>query len=180
MIDEIKSIIERVYENKDYKFYGKKCKDVINLPESIVSYVENRSYKVIDFYEVNEASKKWSFKLKDFELGEFKVSYKTSLEISKIGPFFYIQHEFSVYNLDTDKIQQTLDGFDSEPFTKEQASLYDKIKVVLNRMGYIELSYMEMNEVVLENIQSHHESIYGNQLTVEGLIFHNVLDISGN
>lgn len=178
MNNEIMSIIKTVYLKKDYEFFIRKCKEVINLPHEITTYLGSCGFDVIEFHEICEPSKKWCIKLGDFRKDEFKVSYCTNLEVSKIGPFFYVQHEFAVPNLDERRIEQTLDGFSSQPYSMEQASLYDKIVEEFTNLGYYELSYREMNEVVNIDFDRNLESIYGEQLTVEALLFHDILELS--
>lgn len=178
MKNEVKKIIEIVYVKKNYEFFVNKCNTMIELPDAVTAFANGSGFNILEFHENLEPSKKWCIKLNEFQLGEFRVSYRTNVEISKIGPFFYIQHEFSVPNRDEKSIEPTLDGFGSQPYTMEQASLYDKIVTELTSLGYLELSYNEMNEVVNFDFEKKVESIYGEQLTVEGLMFHDIMEIS--
>lgn len=178
MKSEVMKIIEKVYVKKNYEFFVNKCKTTIKLPDAITSFLKGNGFDILEFHENLEASKKWCIKFKEFQLGEFKVSYCTTIEISKIERLFYIQHEFSVPNMDDKKIEPLLEGFGSHPYTTEQASVYDKIIVELIKLGYLELSYKEMNEVVNLDFEKKLESIYGEQPTIEGLIFHDIMDIN--
>jgi hypothetical protein len=180
MINIVDEAITRIYRNRDYRFFITKCREKLLLPEEMDRYIKEQEYKLVGIYDNQNPSRRWYCYSNDFVKGEFKVSYKTMIEISKIAPLFYVQHEFEVENKDCNKINPVLDGFDSQPYTKEQAVLYDKIASVFNRYGYKELLYSDMNEVVGDILMPEDVSIFGPQVTVEHLLFNDVLDLSDN
>lgn len=178
MKKQIQNVIEKIYINKDYKFFIEKCKSNIRLSQSIIDRASDLECQIIDFNEVNESSKRWCFKFKEYQKGNLEIVYKTILDVSKITQVFYIQHEFSVKNNDENCMSQTLDGFDSQPYTIQQSLIYEEVVKELEEKGYIELSYSEMNEVVWNIDQISNKSVFGSQVTVENLIFHDYLDIN--
>lgn len=180
MLNVVEGSINRIYRKKDYKFFVTKCNEELELPKELDNYIKEQGYKLIGIFDNQSPSRRWYCYFSDFVKGEFKVSYKTMFEISKIAPLFHIQHEFEVENKDNDKINPVLDGFDSQPYTKEQAELNDEIISVLSKYGYKELSFSEMNEVVVDIKMPEDVSAFGPQVTVEHLLFNDVLDLSSN
>ena len=165
---------------KNYKLFVSKCNEGLRLPEELDNYIKDQGCKLIEIFDNQNPSRRWYCYFSDFIKGEFKVSYKTMFEISKIAPLFYVQHEFEVENKDYKKLNPVLDGFDSQPYTKEQAMLYDEIVLVLSKYGYKELSFAEMNEVVGDIKMPEDVSVFGPQVTVEHLLFNDVLDLNSN
>lgn len=180
MLNVVEDTIKRIYGKKDYKFFVTKCNEELELPKELDSYIKEQGYKLIGIFDNQSPSRRWYCYFSDFVKGEFKVTYKTMFEISKIAPLFYIQHEFEVENKDNNKINPVLDGFDSQPYTMEQAELNDEIMSVLSKYGYKELSFSEMNEVVVDIKMPEDVSVFGPQVTVEHLLFNDVLDLSSN
>lgn len=180
MLNVVDDTINRIYRKKDYKFFVSKCCEELELPKELDNYIKEQSYKLIGIIDNQNPSRRWYCYFNDFVKGEFRVSYKTMFEISKIAPLFYIQHEFEVENIDYNKINPVLDGFDSQPYTKEQATFYDETVSVLSKYGYKELSFTEMNEVVEDIKMPEDVNVFGPQVTVEHLLFNDVLDLSSN
>jgi hypothetical protein len=180
MINIVDETITRIYRNKNYDFFISKCKEKLLFPEEINKYIKTKGHKLIDIYDNQNPSRRWYCYFNDFIKGEFEVTYKTMIEISKISPLVYIQHEFEVENKDPDRINPVLDGFDSQPYIKEQAIFHDKIASTLKIYGYKELSYSDMNEVVGDILMPKDVNVFGPQVTVEHLLFNDVLDLSDN
>jgi hypothetical protein len=180
MLNVVEDTINRIYRKKDYKFFVTKCNEELELPKELDNYIKEQGYKLIGIFDNQGPSRRWYCYFNDFVKGEFKVSYKTMFEISKIAPLFYMQHEFEVENKDNNKINVVLDGFDSQPYTREQAELNDEIISVLSNYGYKELSFSQMNEAVVDIKMPEDVSVFGPQVTVEHLLFNDVLDLSSN
>ncbi|GAA0086257.1 hypothetical protein UT300007_26960 [Clostridium sp. CTA-7] len=180
MLNVVEDTINRIYRTNDYKFFVTKCNKELELPKELDKYIKEQGYKLIGIFDNQSPSRRWYCYFSDFVKGEFKVLYKTMFEISKIAPLFYIQHEFEVENKDNNKINPVLDGFDSQPYTKEQAGLNDEIVSVLSKYGYKELSSSEMNEVVVDIKIPEDVSVFGTQATVEHLLFNDILDLTSN
>lgn len=60
-----------------------------------------------------------------------------------------MQHEFEIENYDPDRIYPALDCFGLQPYTKTQFSLDEVIKEYFKQEEYIEISYSDLDEVVL-------------------------------
>lgn len=180
MIHIVKDTINRIYRSKDYEYFIDKCNEELTLPEELGRFISEKGYKLINIKDNKNPSRRWYCYFNEFTKGEFKVSYKTMFEISKIAPLFYVQHEFEVENKDDNKISPVLDGFDSQPYIKDQEVLYDKIASVLGKYGYIELSFAELNEVVGDIKMPDEVVVFGPQITVEHLLFKDVLDLSSS
>lgn len=180
MLNFVDDIITRIYRKKDYKFFADKCKEELWLPEELNNYIKEQGHKLIGIFDNQSPSRMWYCCFNDFIQGEFKASYRTMVQVSKIVPLFYVQHEFEVENKDYNKINPVLDGFDSQPYTKEQALLYDEIASLFNKYGYKELSFDEMSEVVRDINMPEDVSIFGPQVTVEHLLFNDILDLSSD
>lgn len=51
-------------------------------------------------------------------------------------------------NKEDNKLNPMLEGFDNQPYTKEQALLHGEIASILGKYAYVGLSFTEINEVV--------------------------------
>ena len=110
-------------------------------------------------------------------MGEFEVTYTIVLEISKIASLFYVQHEFRVTNKHNNAIEPVLEGFGGQPYTKNQLEIHNKIASILEKNGYEELFYSDMIEVFLGLEELSEFNIFGNQATVENVLFHDIYDL---
>lgn len=173
----LNDLIKKIYINEDYEYFKNRCKESIEFNKEfntkVEQYVRNVSEENIEGFP----SQRWYFKFDSYENGLFKVSYRTLLQISKISPIFYIQHEFEVENYDSNKMCPVLDGFGTEPYIKNQANLYEIIKEYLEKKGYTEIDYSQFNEIVLNVENDFTNMIDGEKYSVEDLIFNDMLDI---
>ena len=71
------------------------------------------------------------------------MQYTSTLMISKLAPIYYIQHEFEVDHVDPSNMSPILDGFDVQPYCKQQYFLEVEVDNWL-----IQLGYAEINEVI--------------------------------
>lgn len=167
----IYNAIKRVYIDKDYEYYKKKCKEKLSLNK----FFENLELveKTIEINVENDQSIQWHFILRKYN----NVDYKTILYVSKIVPIFYIQHEFSVENNDPNKIEPALDGFGGQPYNKQQAILEDHIKKTMNNLKYTEIGYYEFNNYILSDKNGTLEILDGENYTADSLLFNDMLDI---
>ena len=177
MIDIVINAIDRIYKKADHEFFRNSCKKQIELFKGLKDYIELQGLVLMDMYDNECPSKTWYIRFRDYIKGEFKVSYKTMLQVSKIAPLFYVQHEFSVENKDENSMTPELDGFDGQPYTKGQLELYNKICAILGEKRYRELTYSETTEVVEGLNMPENVTVFGSQVTVESLLFRDVFDI---
>lgn len=169
--------IEKIYKDKDFDFFKSQCLKELKLPSEFNKLFCNKKIKVEEGYSKSNPSKTWYIKYPPYIKGEFNVLYKTLLSVSKIAPLYYIQHEFEVENVDEDRMQPTLDGFSGQPYTKTQATYHKNIVEILEKAGFLELSYAEMNEVLSGLSFKYEPTIFGSQVTVEYALFHDIWEL---
>lgn len=168
---------KRIYINKDYQYFINKCEDKLDFSGEFNSKVRTYVKDVIEENIKGFPSQRWYFTFDHYENGEFKASYRTLLQISKIVPIFYVQHEFEVENYDSNKMCPVLDGFGTEPYIKNQAILHEIIKEYLESAGYFEIDYSQINEVIINVENNSFNIIKGEKYTVEDLMFNDMLDL---
>ncbi|MBC1475416.1 hypothetical protein HB852_12410 [Listeria grandensis] len=167
--------IGRVYKNKDYEFFKKKSEEELVILDDLVKLIDIGDV-IVGAQEV-EPSVRVYIDYPNFKKGEMEVSYSTSIDISKIIPVYYVQHEFAVENIDENRMGPVLDGFDGQPYIINQANLYDKVSSFLNKNGYFELSYAEMN-IAIPSIKMPEDIwLFGPQFTVRTCLFNDILNI---
>lgn len=149
MNEVVEKVIEKYYKNKETADYLTRCKESIKIPIELNVFAQKNEIEIIDI-NAGEIwpSLKMIFEYEKYTKGEFEVSYSSTLLISKLAPFIYLQHEFEVENKDTDRISSTLDGFGTQPYTGIQQELDELIKNIFTESGYIVFSYQELNEVI--------------------------------
>lgn len=173
----IRKVINQIYLREDYEFFRKKCLETITLPAGFDDLLR-KSSKVIRINLGNSnPSEEWHIHFGKVIKGEFSVSYRTGIKVSKIVPAFYIQHEFEVSNKDEERMGPILDGFSNEAYCKRQYELHEKINQCLVNSGYLELSYAEMSEVICDVKIPEDRRIFGSQLTVETAIFRDIYEL---
>jgi len=176
MINELKHIIEKIYINGEKDIFIDGCNKKLGFIEEIVMQYENSIPKIQLSDDDNLPSKEMYFKFEDFCKGEFKVSYSSVLSISKVCKVFYLQHEFSIDNVDDNRMDLTLDSFGDQPYTKQQFVFDEDIVSFMLKQGYYRLTCSEL-EKVIPSIEMPKDSIFGIQMTVENAIFRDVWEI---
>lgn len=174
MKDIVRDIINMIYFNKDKNFFVINCTKKLELPEEFSLLLNDNEIKVIEGMEEAFPAKKFYVEYEPFAKRDFRVEYKTIIQISKIIPIFYIQHEFEVDNKDENSMGSSLTGFDGQPYTKKQYDFQEKILEILNKAGFTELSYSEINEVVCGLEFPEEVNLFGPQVTVEHVLFNDV------
>ncbi len=99
------------------------------------------------------------------------LRFVTEINISKLAPVFYIQHEFEINNLSISMIEPTLNGFGNSPYTKRQYEFHKEISCLLVGENFEELSFKEFNEVICSLEMPDNITIFGDQVTVESALF---------
>jgi hypothetical protein len=177
MNEVIKKGIEKYYKNKVTEDYLVKCKESIRIPLELNLFVKENDIEIID---TNDGeiwpSSKLIFEYEKYTKGEFEIIYSSTLLISKLAPLIYLQHEFEVENKDSDSISSTLDGFDTQPYTRKQQELDELIKNKFTESGYTVLSYRELNEIIPDLSFNPKVTFFGTQVTVEHALFFDLLD----
>ncbi|MFC6332755.1 hypothetical protein ACFP56_08990 [Paenibacillus septentrionalis] len=174
----IREVVKNLYHQENRLEYLSKCKSKIELSSELITFLKNNN---LTLHPHNNGdvwpSCKWTIVQGDYCKGEFRVSYSSLLMVSKLAPLYYLHHEFQVDNKDVQKMSPTLNGFDEQPYTSIQADLESIIKELFNEQGYEQLSYKEMNEVLTGIFFGDDVELFGQQVTVEYALFHDVLEI---
>ncbi len=178
MNDIVTQAIDRFYRKKDYAAFKTCCAKPLKLFVELQKYCEIQGLRVggstDDKYY---PSMEWYIYLAGYKKGEFEVSYDTYFRISKVAPLFYIQHEFEVRNKGNNIMSPDLDGFSDQPYTQKQATFHEKTTAILTEKGYCKLDYSDMEEAVEGFKMPDGVTIFGHTITVELLLFRDVLKI---
>lgn len=176
MEQRIMKLIEKTYFEKNYDDFKNGCKvelefisDLCETMRKAVSDIAVSSFNDFPCTEMN-------INVGEFSDGGFSVKYTSVLSISKVCPAFNLRHEFSVDNIDPNKIDPVLDGFSDEAYNKKQFELDEIVSEYLQNKGYSRLSYAQMSEVI-PNISMPKNNLFGNQMTVEYAIFNDLWNI---
>ncbi len=178
MVDIVSKTIDYFYKQKNYNAFKECCKNPLNLFLELQQYIDRNGLNSSGgpdnkYYPARD----WHIHFNDYKKGEFEISYTTVLNISKLAPLYYVQHEFSVKDKDDDRMTPVLDGFSNHPYTKKQFVLHDKISSVLNKKGYHELEYVDISEAVEGFKMPEGVTIFGPNVTVEDLLFADLFDV---
>lgn len=170
MLTDIKRLIETIYVKGEKNVFIDGCNKRLEFVDELVENFKNQCSKIQLSNDNCLPAKDLYFFFNDFIKGEFKVSYSSVLCINKICKVFYLQHEFSVDNLDTDRMDLVLDGFGEQAYTKKQFSFEESVVSFMQTKGYSRLYCSELEEIIPE-IEMPADSIFGTQMTVENAIF---------
>lgn len=174
--ERVKDCINRVYLNKDYRYFKEKSKQSLVYLDELINLVDSKCEKINILSLRNSPSVELMFDFKKYANDQFNVEYRTILKISKIANIFFLQHEFSVDNLDPDKMMPNLNGFGGESYTISQSKLDKEITYFLEKKGVQKLQIFEIDEVIY-GLKMPEESIFGNQMKVEDALFRDLYDI---
>lgn len=170
MLDDLKSVIEKIYINGEKIFFINGCNKSLDFVDELTETFKGQYSRIQVSDDKSLPAKDIYFFFDDFTKGEFKVSYSSVLCISKICKVFYLQHEFAVDNLDVDRMDLVLDGFGDQAYTKNQFLFDENIVSFMQKKGYARLKYSELEEVI-PAVEMPKDLIFGTQMTVENAIF---------
>ncbi|PHD58856.1 hypothetical protein COF61_22755 [Bacillus toyonensis] len=178
MNELVKKNIQHFYVNGDANEYLFRCKNKIELTKELTAFIQNAriqttSVKINDIWP----AEKYVFDFKSYKKESININYNSTLLISKLAPVFYLQHEFSVDCSDDPSLMSTLDGYDTQAYTIQQLEFDSQVIQSLTSKNYTQLSYAEVNEVVMDLTFPEGVTIFGPQVTVEYAMFHDVLDL---
>ena len=172
MLDTVKKAIDQFYIKKDYDSFREKCKENLELFDQIKDYVDKSGKNLSSSpNKPNTPSRSWDIYLKYFKKGMFEVTYRTSLDISKVVPLFNISHAFVIENKGRDIIDLELINGGDEPYSEDQAKLQEVVIKTLKSKGYYQLTFAEMEEVVRGFKMPKDVKLYGKDVTVNLLLF---------
>lgn len=174
----VQQIIDQYYLQKNVSDYLDKCRNKNCVPVEIKNYAKQHDITICDINEEEIwPSVTVDFTYPSYIRGELEVQYSSTLKISKLAPVFYVEHAFQVENKDPNRINPTLEGFDSQPYTKQQLKLESQVKNVFQERGFQQLSYSEMNEVISDLQFPEDVTLFGPQVTVEYALFFDLLEL---
>lgn len=170
--------IQQFNVNEDNDEYLLKCANRIELPKELTAFIHNAHIQTtpVNIDDIWPAEK-YTFDFKQYKKDNLKINYSSTLLISKLAPLFYLQHEFSVYCPDDTSLMSTLDGDSTEAHTIQQLEFEQQVIQSLTSNNYTQLSYAEVNEVVMDLKFPEGVTFFGPQVTVEYAMFHDVLDL---
>lgn len=168
--------INEYYINKNFKTFKEKSaktpKYICALDEITKSLCKEQTVCNLTNFPAIEI---W-MKFDSYKLYTFSVKYLSLLRISKVSDLFVIQHEFSVDNIDPNRMTPVLDGFGEESYTLQQKRAEEQICSFLRQQGLTKLSLSEMDEVVCD-LSLKEQSIFGTQMTLENALFRDLYSI---
>ncbi|MFB6732780.1 hypothetical protein ACFCVW_30830 [Bacillus mobilis] len=178
MNELVKKTIQHFYVNGDENEYLSRCENRVELPKELTVFINNACIQTISFYNDDIwPSEKFIFKFAPYRKDNLQINYNSTVLISKLEPVFYLQHEFSVDCPDDTSLMSTLDGDSTQAYTIQQLEFEQQVIQSLTSNNYTQLSYAEVNEVVMDVKFPEGVTFFGPQVTVEYAMFHDVLDL---
>lgn len=180
MNKKVKEAIYKVYIEKDYKFFKDMC---YSMP-SYLELLENTISKYSKEYEIykikGEPEITFYINYDNYNYDKFSIEYSTILNISKICNVYYIQHEFSIDNINPNKIMNTLDNFSDKPYNLKQFKMEKEIIEILSNLNLERIYLNDLDEVVNLCLPQESEHFFGKQITVHELLFNDLYYICEN
>ena len=177
MDNELYRIIERIYIEKDFKFFENKCKKRLSFVNTLVSLAKPICSLVNHYEQDMEPSLEMYFLFEPYE-NNISIEFQTILQISKVSDIFIFQHEYSMDNPVKNRMTPILDGYGCEAYIEEQWLLEEVISKFLSEKGYKKVTFQQLNEVV-PNINVPDNNLFGSQMTLETALFRDTWDICG-
>ena len=178
MLDIVKKAIDQFYIKKDYNSFREKCKESLELLNEIKDYANKFRIRISSSPDTpDDPSRNWYIYFKTYKKGMFEVNYRTILYISKVAPLFNFNHEFKVENKCKDSMDSELGDYSDYPYCEDQAKFQEMVTVSLNSRGYYQLTIAEMEEVIGGFKMPNDVKIFGKNITVDLLLFVDVLNI---
>lgn len=169
--------IERVYIKKDYNYFKERSKQLPFYLSTLVDLINKMCKSVITYNTEDDPAVEIWIEFESFVENTLWIQYKTIIKISKIADIFVFQHEFSVNDIDPNRMTPTLDGFSEEPYVFSQYELEKAVSDFLHNKNLQKLQLAEMDEVIF-NIEIPENNIFGNQMTLENALFRDLFEIS--
>ena len=177
MIYAVSQAIDKFYRKKDYETFKRLSSEPLELFPEIKIYLKAHWLTFTEEPNKSYPSREWVVQFNDLPREEFEVSYTTILKVSKVAPFFYVEHRFSVKNQDPNGTVPYLTGFAGMGYVKRSFVLHEEITKVFKSKGYHELNYPEMIEVPDWFIMPEGVTHLGPNVTVEHLLFMDIFQL---
>lgn len=177
MNKKVKEFINRVYIEKNYKFFKNMC---YSMP-SYLELLENNISKYCKEYEIYKVKGQpeitFYINYNNYNYDKFNIEYLTIVNISKICNVYYIQHEFSIDNINPNKIMNTLNNFSDKPYSLEQFKMEKQVMKILSNLNLERIYLNDLDEIVNLFMPEESKDFLGKQLTVQQLLFNDVYNI---
>lgn len=173
MRNDLKNTIKNIYCDNNTELFINGCKNKISFLENIITNIKASADKVDVYDSENEPAEEIHIAVNSANANGITIKYDSILYINKLVKYYYLQHEFSMDNPDSDGIDPCLDGFRDEAYSKKQFKLDEMIVGYLSDKGYTRLSYNEIEEVFPEPVSDNSRDKY---MTLNNALF---MDHSG-
>lgn len=174
MDKRIIDLMKRIYIEKDYDYFIKKCQETLYLSEEIKTYAEKLNFNIFEYNQHDLPCAEYIIETNKTIVDDFETDYSTELKISKVGKIFYIGHSFCFDYKCVKDMDSYLRGDGETPYIKEQKLLDEYIDKCLKKQGYIRITQEEMDKSVFDIRREYGEKDlnFGNQISVfNGLFF---------
>ncbi len=181
MQNMVRSVIDRVFRERDREFFLGCCCRPPALPPALSELLKRPQAPVMEYYTALRCwpCRKWVIQTSTVEKGDFHAKFETHLVISKLAPLFHIHHEFSVRNADEERVTPALGGFSEQAYSLSQFRLEEEACRILTSAGYSRLSFAELAEVVGDLSSPPGVTMFGPQVTVEYALFNDLFGWCG-
>lgn len=170
----IKETISKIYVEKDYEFYKMVYKKEIDYLNYLIE-VTKPYYKEFEIFNLDNSFQIQVNFINYYKENNFNVQYVTKLYMSKICNIYYIQHEFNIDNLDPNRTELKLNGFDNQTYTIEQYNLESKVVDILSKNNLKQLQFIDLKQII--NLNKTEGLLIEKQITLEDLLFKNIYNI---
>lgn len=173
MRDIVRKAITTYHLKRSDELYLNKCRRPLTF-EVEIDTIARRMGKLSRLNQAIWPSSSWAVRFPEVIQAAFRFEPVTLLQISRLAPLFYLQHQFELVIDDPALIRPSLHGFQHEPYTTAQRDYQQALIALLTREEYIQLDYVEMQEVVCELSFPPDNILFGPQVTVGYALFNDL------
>lgn len=174
---KIEEIKRKYYDGKNIEEYLQKSAMKLTLSKEIIDFCNKNNIEIKGDSDTVFPSNDWFITLPKYMKGEFEVEYTTYLVISKLVKVYSILNSFEIVNKDEDSMMPTLTGDTEQEYTKLQYQLISVIETALKENGYERISYAEGSRKIGGVKFADDVILFGPDVTVDDILFRDVLDI---
>ncbi len=180
MIKGIKDIIDIVFIESNYNYLKKIYKRNFDYKEELYNQLSKFCEKISVNHADNSSTTTFYLTVNVFLDEKFSVEYHSILNISKVANVYYLEHSFSIDNVDPNRMTPVLDGFGGEAYSKQQYELEEFIINLMDSVHYMKLEYKDIDEVISEVVGEVNTLYLSSQITLRELIFDDRLGVLDN
>ena len=109
MTKEISDIIEKIYKQRKTELFVSGCQKKLIIIDRLLQRMNDSSLKIQKLPAPNEPAEEVIMEYESFQSQEYCVNYTTILKANKLVNVYYLQHEFSVENIEHNRKDATLE-----------------------------------------------------------------------